>query len=285
MNDTLVILAAGNSSRFGELKQFCRFGPLNKTLMEYNIDNAYALDYKKVVFVIQPRYEDQLKSQVIDNLCSDIETHIVFQDNNILPDNCTVDEERTGPLGTAHAIWCCKDYVDDNFIVLNGDDYYGKEAFSIISKINHNDNSHYLVSYKIKKTLSENGGVNRAICTADKDNYLTRIYEATHINEINGKCIGNISGYAYEIDENSLVSMNFWLFHKDIFIEISHLLTRTFAKNNQKPNECYISDFVEQEINKGLSSIKLLESSEQWLGVTFKQDAVFVNDGLKKVID
>jgi NDP-sugar pyrophosphorylase family protein len=283
---SLVILAAGNGSRFGGPKQFFRFGPLNLTLMEYNILNAYKYGCREVIFVIQNKHQEQLKNQILKNIPFDIKVSVVVQSNENLPESCYISNERNKPLGTAHAIWCCKDYINGSFAVINGDDYYGFNSFKLLeSEIKNNNKDHLLISFKLKNTLSSHGGVNRAVCSIDNNSLLFDIREVTNIINFNKKYIG-YSKYreTLNLKEDSLVSMNFWLFNRSIFYNISKVLISTFSNVKEDTVESHLADVISREILDNKVKIKTLISEDQWCGVTYYNDVESVNNYFHEIV-
>lgn len=286
---TLVILAAGRGSRFGGAKQFALFGDYQKTLMEYNICHAIDAGIGNIVFITQPCHEQQLLAQVISHLPSSVTAKIVFQDNDNLPSGCVINPQRTKPLGTAHALWCARHLLDEHFIVINADDYYGQDAFALIQQHPLPDFAN-MVGYVIEKTLSEHGGVNRGLCQLSETDHLISIKELSNIHlQRNGQLVGeNDEGLTESIPANSLISMNFWCFNQHIFTSIEALLISTFNANNTNiidEQECYLPDAAMKMINGRQAKIKVLTSLNQWFGVTYAADSSWVDTQISHLID
>ena len=285
---TLVILAAGRGSRFGGIKQFHPFGRLKKTLMEYNICHAIENGFNKIVFITQQAYEKELKDKVINHLPDNIENKVVFQSSSDLPQGCSLAKSRTKPLGTAHALWCARDVIKGNFVVINADDYYARQAFKLITTEAENHFS-AIVAYQLKQTLSENGGVNRGICYLSENNYLLQMRECEDIQRVDNKIIGKVNNISEEdIDENILVSMNFWYFNPQIFPIIQQLLINTFKSDPTQlktscENECYLPDVIALLKNNHKHSTKVLTSHDAWFGVTYAADSDYVNNKLTEL--
>jgi choline kinase len=295
--ETLVILAAGRGSRFGGAKQFHPFGKLNKTLMEYNICHANENGFKKVVFITQHAYEEILITKVINHLPTQIESSIVFQNITDLPEECFLTESREKPLGTAHALWCARDAIKSNFVVINADDYYGQHAFKVISAIPKKYSSG-IVAYQLAKTLSENGGVNRGICHITENDELLSLAECENIQRVGNKIRGKLSNIHDDaklnesnernIDENTLVSMNFWYFNLQIFPLLKQLLINTFKSNsiqleNIDKKECYLPDVITLLNSNSEYPTKVLTSHDAWFGVTYAADSDNVNNKLTEL--
>jgi UTP-glucose-1-phosphate uridylyltransferase len=281
---TLVILAAGRGSRFGGPKQLHQFGILNKTLMEYNICHAIDNGFKKIVFITQKAFEVQLTKQVINKLPSNIQSHLVFQNISDRPKECIISPSRTKPLGTAHALWCARNVIDEGFVVINADDYYGKLAFELITEESEN----YplaIVAYQLKQTLSKYGGVNRGICKLTQNNELIDLTEVEDINRINHqKITGKLDNSTYQSFEAScLVSMNFWYFNQQIFLLLKQLLINTFHSMETNENECYLPDVIAVSQRNNQQRAKVLASHDVWFGVTYAADSAYVNQKLTEL--
>mgnify|MGYP000574656807 CR=1 FL=1 len=279
---SIVILAAGLGSRYGGDKQLDTFGQNQRTLMEYNLINASQAGFDHVIFVIRPEIEETLIQQVIPRLHKSFSYNIVHQTFNALPLNCTVQPERKKPLGTAHALWCCKELLNERFAVINADDYYGALAFRLLhQQSNLLSDEHLLVAYQLEKTLSEHGGVNRGLCRLSRENQLLQIDECENIQQPNGKISGKITSTneVVTLDSKTLVSMNCWLFSTDIFPYLEEEICQVL-KNPNNTAECYLPTVVMKQIQQTNKKIRVLESTEQWFGVTYKEDKEFVNNSV-----
>ncbi|GHE91943.1 nucleotidyltransferase family protein [Thalassotalea profundi] len=278
---TLIILAAGNGSRFGGPKQLTCFGPLNRPLMSYNIDHAHQAGYRKFIIVCQQKHEQLIQTLPLYQHFSDSEYHTVIQKNQSLPDSLSKKIGHSKPLGTAHALWCCHNLIDDNFTVINGDDYYGAHAFTLLYNANlHNKSQHYLVGYPLKNTLSAHGGVNRGICSISKNNTLLEISEVTNIRQSPKGIISDTkNNRASDLNDNDLVSMNCWSFHPQIFDTLAELISHSLSSlNNQQ--ECYLPDAAMKAINDEKACIEVLTSHDEWFGVTYAADSDIVHNKL-----
>jgi len=279
---TLVILAAGQGSRFGGPKQFTRFGPLNKTLMEYNICHAIDAGFNKIIFITQEIFIKQIADDIIAFLPQNITTAIVTQKLSDLPKQCIIPTLRKKPLGTAQAIWCARFEIVGNFAVINADDYYGKSAFTQLfsngkTLINH----HLMIAYLLEKTLSENGSVNRGLCTLSNNNLLRSIVEYHGIVKVGNTIKSRHNEQTNEeLSGNSLTSMNCWLFNTDIFAVIEQQLIDTFNDNSCLENECYLPNIIMQQITQHTKKIKVLTSHDDWFGLTYVADSKIVSDNI-----
>ncbi|WP_286271506.1 sugar phosphate nucleotidyltransferase [Thalassotalea hakodatensis] len=283
---TLVILAAGQGSRFGRAKQFVQFGPKHLTLMEYNIIQAVKAGIKEVVFITQVSQQTTLIEQVLPRLPKGIKTHIVLQETSNLPANCGVAKDRVKPLGTAHAVWCAKDVIKKGFIVINADDYYGEQAFANIQALAPNDFG--LVAFELGKTLSTHGGVNRGLCHYT-NNRLESIKEVVEITEINDDdCQGLYEGEHIILSKSQFVSMNFWRLTPAIFNCIEDQLIKYFPANaangsEQKAQEVYLPETVFAYMATTNARVTLLTSQDAWFGVTYAADSPSVEQALNNL--
>jgi len=293
---TLVILAAGLGSRFGGNKQLAEFSSANLTLMECNICHAIDAGFTKVIFIIRPELRDLFTEQVLPKLDNKIAVVFVEQNLNDLPSSITLPEGRTKPLGTAHAIWCCRNNIDGNFTVINADDYYGKSAFKLLLKNNQEfPEYHLMVAFQLEKTLSEFGGVNRGFCQFDRNNLLLSIDECHDIKRVmrdnKQKVTGRLEHHnkRMELDPLSLTSMNCWSFTLDIFPALAAYIIDTINDyNKDKDNdinkvnsfECYLPNVVMQQIAQDKKAVKLLTSNDSWFGLTFPDDIARVEKSI-----
>lgn len=282
---TIVVLAAGLGSRFGGNKQLAEFGQHQLTLMEYNLINAIDAGFNRVVFVIRPELANLLKQQVITRLPKGLSYDIVFQTLDDLPSGCDISEHRKKPLGTAHALWCCRDKVKDSFAVINADDFYGKQAFSLLlTQANKNPEHYSMVAYQLKNTLSDFGAVNRGLCQVSEQLYLLSIKECEQIQAseygING--LLSTSKEHIKLTDTSLISMNCWFFTYDIFVALEKALIKLLTFKSQalthENTECYLPDVVMQQIQKHNKKVHVLETNDSWFGLTYSQDSRQVNE-------
>lgn len=287
MKPTLVILAAGMASRYGSMKQIEGFGPSGETILEYSIYDAIRAGFGKVVFIIRKEFAENFKNIFEPKLKGRIETDYVFQEMDAFMEDYSLPAERTKPWGTAHAVLCAKTAVHEPFAVINADDFYGRDAFQKANDFLVKDCAEKLYSiigYDLLKTLSENGTVNRGVCQVNPDGDLTSIAERINIKETGGKIICDDDQAPKELPRNSSVSMNFWCFHPSIFPYSQQLFNRFLAENLNKPKaEFFIPIVADQFIKEG-GVIRVIPTSAQWFGVTYKEDAPEVKKSLDELI-
>lgn len=288
MEPTLLILAAGMASRYGSMKQIQSFGPGGETIMDYSIYDAIRAGFKKVVFIIRKEFAKDFQDIFEPKLKDKVSLDYVFQDLKSFTDGFNIPPDRTKPWGTAHAVLCARDIVHEPFAVINADDFYGKDAFEKAYQFlttDCNEKVYSIIGYELLKTLSENGTVNRGVCQVDKKGNLTAIAERLNISKKEGKIVCDDNQEPKELLLDSQVSMNFWCFHPSIF-EYSEKLFHDFLKNNiDKPkSEFFIPIVADQFINEGEGVIKVIPTSAQWFGVTYKEDAPEVKESLDELV-
>lgn len=280
MNKTLVIMAAGMGSRYGGLKQIDPVGPNGEIIIDYSIYDAISAGFNKVVFIIRKENLEIFKEVVGDKVSSKINVEYVFQETSILPEGSTNDAERAKPWGTGHAVMCCKGTVNEPFAVINADDFYGREAFQLVSNwmdtldVNKKPYEFSMVGYVLKNTLTENGTVSRGICETDESSRLVSVTERTKIMRNGENVQYSENDVWYDVDENSIVSMNFWAFTPD-FINETEKGFANFLKSEDKDltkAEYYLPTAVSELIEDEKCFVNVLTTNEKWIGVTYKED-------------
>jgi NDP-sugar pyrophosphorylase family protein len=290
MQPTLLILAAGMASRYGSMKQIQSFGPGGETIMDYSIYDAIRAGFKKVVFIIRKEFAQDFKGIFDEKLKGRVETDYVFQDLKAFVDGFEVPADRTKPWGTAHAVLCARDQVKEPFAVINADDFYGRDAFEQAYKFltrDVNNKTYSIIGYELLKTLSDHGTVNRGVCRLDEEGDLAGIAERLNISrQPDGRIFCDDGQEPKEIPVDSKVSMNFWCFDNSIF-DYSQKLFKDFLaeSGNQPKSEFFIPIVADQFINDRVGKIKVIPTSSQWFGVTYKEDAPAVKESLNKLVE
>ncbi len=290
-NPVLVVMAAGMGSRYGGLKQIDPVGPNGQIIMHYSIYDAWKAGFRRVVFIIKEELLDAFRERIGNAAEKLMQVDYVFQSPDKLPEGCTMPEGRTKPLGTGHAIYCVRGVVSEPFAVINSDDFYGAQAFQCLyvylKDAQDDDKYRYcMVGYRVENTLTENGTVSRGICEADENGYLADIVERTAISrDANGVISDPEAG---EIAEGTLVSMNMWGFTPSFLDELETGL-RTFMTDelpkNPAKGEYYLPFAVDHLIQNGQATAKVLQTSAQWYGVTYKEDKPVVVDALRRMTE
>ena len=290
-NPVLVVMAAGMGSRYGGLKQIDPVGPNGQIIMHYSIYDAWKAGFRRVVFIIKEELLDAFRERIGNAAEKLMQVDYVFQSPDKLPEGCTMPEGRTKPLGTGHAIYCVRGVVSEPFAVINADDFYGAQAFQCLydylKDAQDDDKYRYcMVGYRVENTLTENGTVSRGICEADENGYLADIVERTAISRDSNGVISDPE--AGEIAEGTLVSMNMWGFTPSFLDELETGL-RTFMTDelpkNPAKGEYYLPFAVDHLIQNGQATAKVLQTSAQWYGVTYKEDKPVVVDALRRMTE
>ncbi|TMI61839.1 MAG: nucleotidyltransferase [Bacteroidetes bacterium] len=287
MQSTLVILAAGMASRYGSMKQVQGFGPGGETIMEYSIYDAIRAGFTKVVFIIRKEFAADFKEIFEPKLKGKIETAYVFQEMNAFTEGFNIPKERSKPWGTAHAVLCARPAVHEPFAVINADDFYGYDAFDKAAAFLRNDASKDLfaiIGYSLLKTLSPHGTVNRGVCTEDGKGNLTGIKERINISMKNGKILCDDEWEPKELSLDTSVSMNFWCFHPAVFGYTQKMFTEFLAENIHLPKSEFFIPIVADQFIKDGGVVKVIPTTSQWFGVTYKEDAPGVKQSLDKLI-
>ena len=290
---TLVILAAGMGSRFGGLKQIAPLGPNGEFLIDYSVYDAIEAGFNKIVFLIKEENYDIFKETIGSRVEPHINVEYCFQKNDNLPDGYEIPEERVKPLGTAHAILCCKDKVNEPFMIINADDFYGRDAYMKGADFlkNIKDEAPYpygMVGYLVKNTITENGSVKRGVCKVE-DNRLTEITESAVERTENGQIIASpLNGNdPFEVAEDDTVSMNMLLFTPSIFKYIEDNFPTFLDENKDNLEKCeyLIPDVLFKAISEGYASADVLKTDATWYGVTYKEDSDNVKSALKGMVE
>ena len=286
-------MAAGMGSRYGGLKQMDPIGANGEVILDYSVYDAIEAGFDKVIFVIKHEIEEDFKALMQGKYEDRIQIEYAFQNIDNLPEGHTVPDGRVKPWGTGHAVLSCDGMIDGPFAVINADDYYGKETFRLVAdelKNSKQDNEFCMVGFKVENTLTENGHVARGVCQTDENGYLTDIVERTKIARKDGKiCFTEDDGATWtELAEGSTVSMNCWGFGSMMMTELKARFSEFLDKNADNLLKCeYFLPFVVDDLLKeDKITVKVMDTTEKWYGVTYKEDkAVVVNALRQKVMD
>jgi len=287
----LVIMAAGMGSRYGGLKQMDPMDEQGHIIMDFSIYDAVKAGFEKVVFIIKKENEALFRECIGDRMEKHLDVEYVFQELNNLPEGYVVPEDRVKPWGTGHAVLSCIQAVDGPFAVINADDYYGPEAFSLIYKYltTHPDDDKYrytMVGYILENTLTENGHVARGVCETDAEGFLTNITERTRIEKKGGgAAYTEDDGQTWNaLDPDTTVSMNMWGFNESFLKELEArfpaFLDKALAENPLK-GEYFLPSVVSALLGEDKATVEVLKSTDRWYGVTYKEDKQMVMDAIR----
>ena len=291
MKPTLFILAAGMGSRYGGLKQLDGLGPNGETIMDYSVFDAMRAGFGKVVFVIRKDFEEDFRRVVLSKYADHVPCEVCFQGIDNLPEGFTRNPERTKPWGTNHAVLMAKDLIHEPFMVINADDFYGKESFEVMAKflcsVEGQQGKYCMAGYRVGNTLSEHGTVSRGVCATDKMGYLTDVVERTAIESKEGHIVfPDENGVETEIPFDTPVSMNMWGFTPEYFEYTEEAFKAFLTKNAQELKaEFYIPTLVNDLIKAGKATCQVLDTPAKWFGVTYADDRQMVVDKIQALVD
>ena len=288
MQPTLLILAAGMASRYGSMKQTEGFGPSGETIMDYSIYDAIRAGFGKVVFIIRKDFAEGFKASFEPKLQGKIKTEYVYQEMDSYLDGLEIPAGRTKPWGTAHAVLCGKNVINEPFAVINADDYYGVDAFVKAADFLNTkcDEKHFaIIGYELERTLSDHGSVSRGVCQVDAENNLISIKERTKIYKENDVITYEDEEGKHTVPSDSSVSMNFWCFHPSLFASTEKLFIDFVKKNMDNIKaEFFIPIVAEDFMENQEGEISVIPTSSQWFGVTYKEDAPVVKASVDKLV-
>ena len=291
MNSTLLILAAGMGSRYGGLKQIDGFGPSGETIMDYSIYDALAAGFTKVVFVIRRDFEPSFRSTVGGKYEARVSVDYVFQELDDLPPGFTVPAGRTKPWGTTHAIWCARRSVQEPFLSINADDYYGKNAFKLAADylmLTGSAPEYCMVGYPVLQTLSQHGAVARAICEVDENGFLKALVERLRVERSGGGVrFVDEAENAHFLKGDEMVSMNMLGFTPAVFEQLERQLSSFLDSSIPTPanSELPIPVAVNEILKAKTASMRVLSTRDRWFGVTHAKDKPAAIEAIRELVE
>ena len=278
MKPTLVILAAGIGSRYGGLKQLDKVGPGGATLMDYTIYDALKAGISRVVMVIRRENEDEIRQHIAEGAGSRVDVTYVHQDIYSVPTGFVVTPGRSKPWGTGQAVLAAAPHLDGPFIVANADDFYGREALSILDEFLENPSedglAHWaMVGYRLGDTLPPAGAVSRALCVQDLDGYLVGLDEVLAIERKGHEAVWrDPAGALHAQPLNSLVSMNIWGFTRELTGHLEREFRHFLDENPEPKDEFYLPMAVRGALSTGNARVTVLSTVSRWCGMTSPED-------------
>lgn len=294
MDTTLIIMAAGIGSRYGAgIKQLAKMGPNGEIIMDYSIRDAKEAGFNKVVFIIRKDIFEEFEEIIGSRIKDQIDVEYVFQELDDLPEGFEVPEGRTKPWGTGQAVLCCKDIVKEPFVIINADDYYGKEAFVKLHDflVSGEDLGREftmgMAGFILKNTLSDNGTVTRGVSVVDENGLLSQVHETTGIMMgEDGKIKCDLPDVQEWISPEDKVSMNMWAAYPE-FLEFLAEDFKTFLSEVEEGDlkkEYLLPNIVDKLLKEGRANVKVLETQDRWFGVTYQEDKEAVQKAFAELI-
>lgn len=291
MKPTLLILAAGIGSRYGSLKQVDPVGPSGETIMDYSVYDAIRAGFGKVVFVIRKDIEQDFREAFSRKFEDLIGVEYVYQELDVIPAGFDIPGDRVKPWGTGHAVLVAATKIKENFAVINADDFYGHESYMkmsvhLSSTAAVKENEYAMIGYDLENTLSDHGAVSRGICKENENGYLESVTERTRIQRTQGRiAYHEANGNLVFMENNVVVSMNFWGFTTSIFLQLDKLLRKFLDRNIFNPkSEFYLPGALDDLIKQGEAKVKILRTSAPWFGVTYKEDKAGVAECISNLV-
>jgi len=283
----LVVLAAGMGSRYGGIKQIDGFGPGGETIMDYSLYDALRAGFTKIVFIVRHEIQDTVKEKFLPRLQGKVEVEFVVQSLDRFVPPALLPPDRTKPWGTGHAMLCARPVLQEPFVVINADDFYGYDAFQSVAQFFRQPHDHHaMVGYTLKNVLSSYGSVSRGCGETDRDGFLQTVVERTTIVTENGKIISKEKEGDRVLSPDLPTSMNFWGFQPAVFTLAAPLFDAFLKQNQQNPKaEFYIPLIVNELIQKNLGKVKVLGGGNTWFGVTYQEDRAEVMKRLRELAD
>ena len=282
---TLVIMAAGMGSRFGGLKQIEPVGPSGEIIADYSVYDAKKAGFERVVFIIRKENEDYFKEHIINKFNDKIEVELAFQELSYIPEDVILPEGRVKMLGTGHALYCAQDYIDDDFIIINSDDFYGYDSFLQASKFLDSKNEDYMsVNYPFYVTMSKYGKVKRGVVKED-NGYVKEIIES-EISVDGDKIIASslVNGDIFEIEKDTPVAVNFFAFRKSFLNVLNQEFDKFIHGDIDLKSEFLLPDILKCGLDEKKFKVRCATSKSKWIGMTYKEDEEDVKKSINELI-
>lgn len=287
---TLVVMAAGLGSRFGGLKQLKPVGPGGETISEYAVYDAYRAGFSRFVFILKPGTELDFDAAVLSRLPGDLQVETCPQRMDDLPEGLTTPPGRERPWGTAHAVWSARHLVDGPFAVVNADDFYGAEAFTLLAhhlrRFSDTPDLYCMAGYRLSNTVTSYGSVSRGICKVDEKGMLTSIVEHVTIERTPQGIVSHLPEGDLPLVDDTLVSMNAWGLTPQFFPAVEEALRGMFVPGSADllKNECYLPTIADNQRRDGSARVCVYPTPDRWYGVTYIEDLQGVRDGIRGLV-
>lgn len=295
MRKTLVIMAAGIGSRFGQgIKQLAKVGTSGELIMDYSIRDAMEAGFNHVVFVIRRQLADEFKEIIGDRVAGIVDVDYAYQEISDVPEPYAERfAQRTKPWGTGQAILACRDLVDGPFLVINADDYYGREAYvkaaDMLERVSGTDKGLTvgMISFILGKTLSDNGSVTRGICALNPDGTLQSICETKNIVKTEEGAGAQTEEGIVPLDMSAPVSMNMWVFPQSFMGVLKERFDQFLSALSPEDlkSEYLLPILIGQMLEEGSVAVQVETSQDQWFGMTYQEDVPAVKEALRGMVD
>ncbi|MCF7792224.1 MAG: hypothetical protein K9M56_09550 [Victivallales bacterium] len=290
MKPVLVVLAAGMGSRYGGLKQIDPVGPSGEIIIDYSVFDAVKAGFDKVIFIIRKDIEDSFRENIGNRFKDIIKVEYAFQQLDDLPEGFDLPAERKKPWGTGHALLAVKNMINGPFAVINSDDFYGREGYEklagYLTEEKRSEYDYCMAGFILKNTLSENGTVSRGVCRTDDKGNLVNVTEMTDIECVEGRVVSHGQNKTVKLTGKEYVSLNMWGLFPSIFSELQKMFNDFLKENIKKPKaEFYLPFVIDTLIQSGKANVKILETGDQWFGITYKEDKPDVITKVRKLVE
>jgi dTDP-glucose pyrophosphorylase len=291
MKPTLLILAAGMGSRYGGIKQITPIGPNGEPIIQYSIFDAIRNGFDKIVFIIRKEIENDFRETIVSRLPENINVEFVYQELTDIPIDVEIPSERKKPWGTGHALLAARNAINEPFLIINADDFYGADSYKIAAEFlreaENSENLYGLIGYKLINTLSDFGSVSRGVCEIDDEGYLQSVVERTEIVKENGSIkYKDENGEWQSLTGEEIVSMNMFAFTPKVFQYFNDYFIAFLKENAQNPKaEFYIPFVVNELIKNGTAKVKVPQTSAEWFGLTYKEDTELARAKMRELIE
>ena len=276
-------MAAGMGSRYGGLKQLDKVGPNGETIIDYSLHDAIQAGFTKVIFIIRRDFEDQFKLQITNKYLGKFAVEFAFQDIDNLPNGFNCPDGREKPWGTGQAILSARNLINEPFVVINGDDYYGQESFKVIADYYNNGGAQFsMVAFRLDKTLSDFGPVTRGVCNVENDK-LDTVVETENLKKKDNYISSNRN---ITLDGSDPVSMNMWGFTPSLFNYLHEDFVNFLNdEGDELKSEFLIPTVINNLVQNNQEEVYVLRSNASWFGVTYKEDKPFVINKIQELIN
>ena len=287
---TLLVLAAGMGSRYGGLKQIDPVGPNGEILLDYAVYDAVRVGFERVIFVLRKEIEKSFRERIGTRYRGVADMQYVFQELTDLPEGKSLPEGRVKPWGTGHAILAAREMVDEPFLPINADDFYGPSSYEPVSafleQVNPGSCQYCMVGFTLRETLSSHGAVARGVCQVDEQGFLVEVVEHTAIERAEERTRSRRpDGTSILLTGDEKVSLNMWGFTPRIFGQLETLFEE-FLTGLRDPlkEEFFIPSAVQRLIQTQQATVRVLPTDASWIGMTYPEDKPLAQKRIRDLV-